>query len=121
MEHRSIANTPQWHAELVTWAQSCDVVRVGIEGSGNYGRPASETLIAAAVSVVEVPPQMTAARATASTRGPGTEGHAYYQRCLDRGKTKREAIRALKRRISDRVWTHLQADLQHAKPDPCLT
>ena len=37
---------------------------------------------------------------------------------LDRGKTKREAIRALKRRISDRVWTHLQADLQHTKPDP---
>ena len=28
-------------------------------------------------------------------------------RCLSRGKTKREAIRALKRRISDRIWTHL--------------
>ena len=36
-----------------------------------------------------------------------TEGRRYYQRCLDRGKTKREAIRALKRRISDRIWTHL--------------
>ena len=37
--------------------------------------------------------------AIAQICGPRTEGHAYYQRCLDRGKTKREAIRALKRRI----------------------
>ena len=59
--------------------------------------------------------------AIAQIRRPSTEGHAYYPRCLDRGKTKREAIRALKRRISDRVWAHLQADLQHTKPDPCLT
>ncbi len=37
-----------------------------------------------------------------------TQGHHYYQRCVERGKTKREAIRALKRRISDRIWTHLR-------------
>ena len=41
---------------------------------------------------------------------PGTEGRRYYQRCLDNGKTKREAIRALKRRITDRIWTHLQTN-----------
>ena len=40
MEHRSIGNTLQGHAELVTWAQSAGVQRVGIEGSGNYGNPA---------------------------------------------------------------------------------
>ena len=39
---------------------------------------------------------------------PGTEGRCYYERLLQRGKTKKEAIRILKRRISDRVWTHLQ-------------
>ena len=43
---------------------------------------------------------------------PGTEGRAYYQRCLDRGKNKREVIRSLKRRISDRVWKCLQDDLK---------
>ncbi len=32
-----------------------------------------------------------------------TEGRRYYERCLARGKTKREAIRALKRGISDRI------------------
>ena len=52
--------------------------------------------------------------AIAQIRGPGTEGHAYYQRCLQRGKTKREATHALKRRISDRIWTHLQ----HTNPSP---
>ena len=59
--------------------------------------------------------------AIAQIRRPGTEGHAYYQRCLQRGKTKREATRALKRRISDRIWTHLQHDLQHTNPTPRLT
>ena len=55
--------------------------------------------------------------AIAQIRRPDTEGHAYYQRCLQRGKTKREATRALKRRISDRIWTHLQ----HTNPSPPLT
>ena len=36
-----------------------------------------------------------------------TQGHRYYQHCLARGKTKREAIRTHKRRISDRIWIHL--------------
>ena len=59
--------------------------------------------------------------ALAQITRPSTEGHTYYQRCLAKGKTHREAIRALKRRISDRVWTHLQADLQHTNPTPSLT
>ena len=33
--------------------------------------------------------------AIAQIRRPDTEGHAYYQRCLQRGKTKREATREL--------------------------
>ena len=45
--------------------------------------------------------------AIAQIARPDTEGRHYYERCLARGKTKREAIRALKRRISDRIWTHL--------------
>ena len=39
---------------------------------------------------------------------PDTEGRTYYERKLASGKTKREAIRSLKRRVSDRIWTHLQ-------------
>ena len=38
---------------------------------------------------------------------PDTEGRTYYERKLATGKTKREAIRSLKRRVSDRIWTHL--------------
>lgn len=39
---------------------------------------------------------------------PGTEGRLYYDRLQTRGKSKAEALRILKRRISDRIWTHLQ-------------
>ena len=47
---------------------------------------------------------------------PDSEGRRYYQKLITRGKTHREAIRVLKRRISDRVWTHLQPP----KPAPIL-
>ena len=37
-------------------------------------------------------------------------GRRYYERKLAEGKTPREAVRALKRRLSDVVWRHLIAD-----------
>jgi transposase len=37
-------------------------------------------------------------------------GRAYYERKLAEGKTKKEATRALKRRISDSLYDHLVAD-----------
>ena len=40
-----------------------------------------------------------------------TPGRAYYDRKIAEGKTKKEALRALKRRISDAVWRQLQLDL----------
>ena len=43
-------------------------------------------------------------------RHPHSPGYAYYQRKLAEGKTKKEAIRALKRRISDALYTRLVAD-----------
>jgi transposase len=41
-----------------------------------------------------------------------TLGRAYYQRKIAEGKSKQEALRALKRRISDAVWRQLQVDLK---------
>lgn len=46
-------------------------------------------------------------------RYPG-EGRDYYDRKVAEGKTSKEAIRALKRRISDRVYKHLAADAHKA-------
>ena len=43
-------------------------------------------------------------------RHPHSPGRHYYDRKLAEGKTPREAIRALKRRLSDVVWRHLVAD-----------
>jgi transposase len=43
-------------------------------------------------------------------RYPNTEGRVFYERKVAEGKTKKEAIRALKRRLSDVVYRHLKAD-----------
>jgi len=47
-----------------------------------------------------------------------TEGRAYYRRKLASGKTKMEAMRCLKRRISDAVYRQLVADAQARETDP---
>jgi transposase len=39
-----------------------------------------------------------------------TAGRIYYQKKIAEGKTPKEAIRALKRRISDAVYNRLMAD-----------
>jgi hypothetical protein len=41
-----------------------------------------------------------------------TPGRAYYDRKIAEGKTTKEALRALKRRISDAVWRQLRVDLE---------
>jgi transposase len=43
-------------------------------------------------------------------------GRAFYERKLAEGTTKKEAIRVLKRRISDALYQHLIADAAHAGP-----
>lgn len=47
--------------------------------------------------------------AVSQLRYPG-EGRTFYDRKIADGKSSKEAIRALKRRISDRVFRHLVAD-----------
>ena len=43
-----------------------------------------------------------------------TEGRVYYRRKLAEGKTRMEAMRCLKRRISDAIYRQLLADAQAA-------
>jgi transposase len=43
-----------------------------------------------------------------------SQGRAYYQRKLAEGKTHKEALRCLKRRISDAIYAALVADAQQA-------
>jgi transposase len=45
-----------------------------------------------------------------------TEGRAYFRRRIAAGKTKMEALRALKRRLSDVVYRQLVADAKQASP-----
>ena len=46
-----------------------------------------------------------------------TEGRAYYRRKLAAGKTPMEALRCLKRRLSDVVYRQLVTDAQRAEQD----
>src|SRR5215469_284641 len=43
-----------------------------------------------------------------------SDGRAYYDRKLAEGKTPKEALRALKRRVSDTIYARLQADARRA-------
>ena len=43
-------------------------------------------------------------------RMTGSAGHAHYQRKLAEGKTRKEALRCLKRRLADHVWRIMIAD-----------
>ena len=48
--------------------------------------------------------------AVGQIRHPHSEGRAYYDRKLKENKTNREALRALKRRVSDAIYHQLVAD-----------
>ncbi len=48
--------------------------------------------------------------AVTQIRNLDSEGRAYYDAKVAAGQTKREALRALKRRISDRVYRQLITD-----------
>ena len=50
--------------------------------------------------------------AVTQIRYPGTDGRRYYERKRTEGKTPKEALRCLKRRLSDLVYRQLVADRQ---------
>jgi transposase len=43
-----------------------------------------------------------------------TKGRAYYDKKIAEGKTAKEALRALKRQVSDAIYQHLRADARRA-------
>ena len=48
-------------------------------------------------------------------RQPHSDGRAYFERRVKDGKTNKEAIRALKRHISNAVYRHLVTDARRAR------
>jgi glutamate synthase domain-containing protein 3 len=53
--------------------------------------------------------------AVTQIRNRHSEGRAYYDRKVAEGKTGKEAIRALERRISDAIYRRLQIDAQRSR------
>ncbi|HXW79512.1 MAG TPA: IS110 family transposase [Acidimicrobiales bacterium] len=58
--------------------------------------------------------------AVVQIRNPKSEGRAYYERKRTEGKTAKEALRCLKRRLSDVIYRQLVAD-HYAKLVPCAS
>jgi hypothetical protein len=53
--------------------------------------------------------------AVTQVRQPHSEGRAYYDKKVAEGKTRKEALRALKRQVSDAVFTRLRADARRTQ------
>ena len=53
--------------------------------------------------------------AVCQLRHPHSEGRAYFDRKVKDGKTNKEAIRALKRQISNAVYRQLLADARRSR------
>lgn len=70
VERLQVANREAGFARLLDLVTSLEVVRIGIEGSGGYGWPAALWLLEHGVTVVEVPPRLTA-RERSSRPGQG--------------------------------------------------
>jgi transposase len=58
--------------------------------------------------------------AVVQIRNPKSDGRAYYERKRTEGKTSKEALRCLKRRLSDVIYRQLVAD-HYAKLVPCAS
>ena len=54
--------------------------------------------------------------AVTQVRHPHSEGRAYYDTKLAEGKTPKEALRSLKRQVSNAIFACLQADARRAAP-----
>src|SRR4051794_40289849 len=70
LDQLQVANQESGFARLLELVTDHGVVRVGIEGSGHYGWPAALWLLEHGVTVVEVPPLLTA-RERSSRPGQG--------------------------------------------------
>jgi transposase len=90
--------------------------------SGHYARYTGSAPIAASSAPQATPPaqpsrQPATEPGAARRRGdPGTQRHprtAYYRRKLDEGKSRKEALPALKRQIAKAVYRHRTADAHH--------
>ena len=56
--------------------------------------------------------------AVTQVRQKHSEGRACFDKKLAEGKTRKEALRALKRQVSDAVFARLRADAQAQAGDP---
>jgi hypothetical protein len=55
--------------------------------------------------------------AISQVRQSSSQGRAYFERKVAEGKTKKEAVRALKRQVSNAVYRQLVLDVERVRED----
>jgi len=125
---------------LLTWAAAWPERTWAVEGAGGLGHLLAQQLVSAGERVLDVQPKLAPIEVSSgnriiyrlSLRGnrrlnhaihmaaitqiryQHSEGRAYYDKKIAEGKTPKEALRALKRQISDAIYKHLKADAARA-------
>ncbi|GAA2501814.1 IS110 family transposase [Terrabacter carboxydivorans] len=119
------------YAAMLTYAKAWSARTWAVEGANGVGRPLAQRLLEAGEDVVDVPAKL-AARVRLFDTGHNrktdaydahsihiaaisqirldTDGRAYYRRKRAEGNPPLEAIRCLKRRISDAIYRQLVVD-----------
>jgi transposase len=95
LEERRVSATAEGHMEALGWARQWPERRWALENCRHLSRMLERDLLTAGEAVVQVSPKL-----MGGARRSGRE----------MGKSKTEAIRALRRQISDEVYRRLRRD-----------
>ena len=110
-EERTFANDPAGHRALTAWIGGPEVV-VGIEGSASYGAALARSLVAAGLTVREVPPQLSRRERVRTRRaGKSDPGDALAIARVTLRETDLPPVRLLDRTLELRLLVEARDDL----------
>lgn len=110
-EERTFANDPAGHRALADWVGEPEVI-VGIEGSASYGAALARTLVAAGLTVREVPPVLSHRERVRTRRaGKSDPGDALAIARVTLRETDLPPVRLLDRTLELRLLVAARDDL----------
>ncbi len=117
LDHKKVRAARTQVDHLLSWAEPYPARTWAIEGADGMGYLLAQQLLAAGEHVVNVPATLASrtrllgtGRTNKNDPQPQSDGRGYFDRRVAEGKTSKEALRSLKRQISNTVYRHLIAD-----------
>jgi transposase len=112
LDERIFDNDPAGHAALLGWIEVGGPALVGIEGSAGFGAAAARFLVAAGVTVREVPPQLSYRERSRSRRaGKSDPGDALAIARVTARETHLPPVRLVDRTLELRLLVEAREDL----------